>query len=161
MQLNASLRVFCGMFLKNGHEWTFEPNHKKNFSSLTSIISCLSCCQSTFVDHGTENMRWQDSIYTSVVYYVLYKLATITYKSLSVAQPTYLYLLLQRYEPTRSLRSGSQYLLALPTLSSEFGRHAFSYCASSVWNELSLSIRSLNSFNSFISHLKTRLFARH
>jgi len=116
MQLNASLHVFCGKFLKNGHEWTFEPNHKKNFSSLTSIISCLSCCQSTLVDHGTENMRWQDSIYTSVVYYVLYKLATITYKSLSVAQPTYLYLLLQRYEPTRSPSTCSRCLHCHPSL---------------------------------------------
>jgi len=82
------------------------------------------------------------------------QLATITYKSLSLAQPTYLHLLLQQYQPTWSLQSGSQNLLALPTLSSEFGRHAFSYCAPSVWNKLSLSIRSVNSFNSFKFHLK-------
>ena len=50
------------------------------------------------------------------------RVATITYKSLSVALPTYLHLLLQQYQPTRSLRSGSQKLLALPTFSSEFGR---------------------------------------
>ena len=92
---------------------------------------------------------------------IRYKLATtcITYKPLSVAQPTYLHLLLQQHQPTRSLRSGSQNLLALPTLSSEFGRHAFSfsYCAPSVWDKLPLSIRSLNSFNSFKPHLKTNL----
>jgi len=62
---------------------------------------------------------------------------------------------------TRSLRSGSQNLLALPTLSSEFGRHSFSYCAPSVWNKLPLSVWSLNSFNSFRSYLNTHLFARH
>jgi len=77
--------------------------------------------------------------------------------SLSLAQPTYLHLLLQHAVSTHSsLRSGSQNLLALPTLSSEFGRHAFSYCAPSVWNTLPLSVRSLNSFNSFKSHLKRK-----
>jgi len=80
-----------------------------------------------------------------------------TYKSRSVAQPTYLLLLLQQYQPTRFLQSGSQNLLALPTVSSEFGRHAFSYCAPSVWIELLLSVRSLYSFNSFKSYLKTHL----
>jgi len=59
-----------------------------------------------------------------VISCIKHKLSTITYKSLSVAQPTYLHLLLQHYQPTRSLRSGSQNLLALPTLSSEFGRQA-------------------------------------
>ena len=57
--------------------------------------------------------------------------------------------------------SNSLHKYALPTLSSEFGRHAFSYCAPSVWNKLSLSIRSLNSFNSFKCYLKTHLFAHH
>jgi len=83
-----------------------------------------------------------------------------TYKSLPVAQPTYLHLLLQQYQPTRSLRSGRQNLLALPTLSSEFGRRAFSCCSPSVWNKLPLSVRSLNSFNSFRSYLKTHPFAQ-
>jgi len=92
-----------------------------------------------------------------VISHIRYKLAAITYKSLSLAQPTYLHLLLQQRQPTRSLRSGSQNLLALPTLSifhPEIGRHAVSYCAPSVWNKLPLSIQSLNSFNSFKSHLK-------
>jgi len=59
-----------------------------------------------------------------VISCIKHKLSTITYKSLSVAQPTYLHLLLQHYQPTRSPLSGSQNLLALPTLSSEFGRQA-------------------------------------
>ena len=45
--------------------------------------------------------------------------------------------------------------------SSKFGRHAFICCAPSVWNKLPLSVRSLNSFNSFKSHLKTHLFAHY
>ena len=72
---------------------------------------------------------------------------------------TYLRMLVQQYQPTRSLRSASHNLLALPTLSSEFDRQAVSYCTLSVWNKLLLSIRCLNSFNSFKSYLKTHLFA--
>jgi len=93
-----------------------------------------------------------------VISCIRYKLATITCKLLSVAQPTYLHVLLQQYQPTRSLRSGSQNLLALPTLSSEFDRRAFSYCAPSVWNKLPLSI---DSFNLFKSYQKIHLFAHH
>jgi len=48
---------------------------------------------------------------------------------------------IQQHQFTRSLQSGSHNLLALSTLSSKFGRHAFSYCAPSVWNKLPLSIR--------------------
>ena len=57
-----------------------------------------------------------------------------------------------------TIYTGSQNLLALRTLSSEFCRHAFSY---SIWNKLPLSIRSVNSFNSMNSLLKTHLFAHH
>jgi len=63
-------------------------------------------------------------------------IATITYKSLFVTQPTYLHRLICHYQPMQPLRSGDQNLLALPTLSSEFGRHAFSYSAPLVWNNL-------------------------
>ena len=57
-----------------------------------------------------------------------------------------------------TIYTGSQNLLALRTLSSEFCRHAFSY---SIWNKLPLSIRSVNSFSSMKSRLKTHLFAPH
>ena len=66
------------------------------------------------------------------------------------------HLLLQQYQPTRSLRSGSQNLLALPTLSSEFGRHAFSYCAPSVCNLVTAIHPISSSFNSFKSYQEGR-----
>ena len=58
-----------------------------------------------------------------VTSHIKYKLATITYKSLSVAQPTYLHWLLH-YEPPQPLCSRDQNLLALFTTLSDFGRHA-------------------------------------
>jgi len=61
---------------------------------------------------------------------------------------------MQRYASTDT----SYGPVSVPILSSEFGRHAFSYCAPSVWNKLPLSIRSLNRFISFKSHLKSHPF---
>ena len=116
---------------------------------LGSPTSSLPNLRSTPVLSLLNRLHW-----LPVTFRIKYKLAIITYKSLSVAQPTYLHQLLHQYQPTRSLRSGGQKLLALPTISSEFGRRAFSYCAPSVCNNLPLSIRSLDSFHSFKSHLK-------
>jgi len=123
---------------------------------LGSPTSSLPNLRSTPVLSLLNRLHW-----LPVTFRIKYKLAIITYKSLSVAQPTYLHQLLHQYQPTRSLRSGGQKLLALPTISSEFGRRAFSYCAPSVCNNLPLSIRSLDSFHSFKSHLKTHMFAHH
>ena len=67
---------------------------------------------------ATETIRPQHSDIThenTCIDYacVYYKLTTITYKS----QPTYLHLLLQQYQPTRSLQLASHNLMALSTFS--------------------------------------------
>ena len=86
-----------------------------------------------------------------------YKLATITSKSCQ-----------QHNQPTcicyfSSINPIDPFCQVARTCwhSSKFGRHAFICCAPSVWNKLPLSVRSLNSFNSFKSHLKTHLFAHY
>jgi len=91
---------------------------------------------------------------------IKYKPATIAHKLFSVTQPTHLHLLFQQYQPVQPLCSGDQNLLALPSATSEFGRRAFSYLPPLIWNDLQLSIRSLQTFDRFKSHLKTYLFTR-
>ena len=54
-----------------------------------------------------------------------FKLAFTTYL-LSTHQPAYLRSLLFPYEPTRALCSSSQQLLNVPTVTTDFGRRAFS-----------------------------------
>ena len=103
----------------------FSPKLQRAQNTLERII--LPNLRSTPVASLLLHLYW-----LPVISRIRYKLATITYKSLSVAQPTYLHLLLQQYQPTPFLQSSSQNLLALPTLSSEFGTHAFSYCTPSV-----------------------------
>ena len=44
------------------------------------------------------------------------------------------------HAPTRSLRSSSQQLLNVPTVTTDFGRRAFSYCAHKIWNEIPATI---------------------
>lgn len=89
---------------------------------------------------------------------IQHKLATLTFKTLSLGQPVYLRSLLHDYQPSRSLRSASQQLLTLPSFTSEFGRRSFSYCAPNIWNHLPLDIRICPSLNSFKHHLKTHFF---
>ena len=50
-----------------------------------------------------------------------------TYKTLATCQPSYRHNLLQVYQPSRALRSSTQQLLHVQYMSTDFGRHAFSY----------------------------------
>ena len=89
---------------------------------------------------------------------VEYKLASLTFKTLSVGQPVYLRSLLHDYQPTRSLRSSSRHLLSVPSVSSEFGRRSFSFAAPDLWNRLPIDLRCSSSLDSFKRQLKTHLF---
>jgi len=88
-----------------------------------------------------------------------FKLALTTYKILSTYQPAYLRWLLFPYEPTWAVRSSSQQLLNVPTVTSDFGRRAFSYCASKIWNEIPAAIRNAPAVQTFKHRLKTHLFS--
>jgi len=70
-----------------------------------------------------------------------YKLACLTYNSLSTGQPGYLRSLINYYTPTRTLRSTKQLLLDCPRFSTEFGKRSFSYLAPTVLNDLPLDTR--------------------
>jgi len=65
-----------------------------------------------------------------------FKLALTIYKIISTHQPAYLRSLLFLYEPTRALHLSGQLLLNVPTVTTDFGRRAFSYCAPKIWNEI-------------------------
>ena len=89
-----------------------------------------------------------------------FKIATLTYQSVTFGQPTYLSSLLTPYQPHRSLRSASQNLLTVPRcISSFFGQRSFSYSAPRIWNDLPLAVRQSPSLNSFKRNLKTYYFA--
>jgi len=92
---------------------------------------------------------------------IKFKIATLTYKILSTGQPTYFHHLLQPYIPSRSIRSASQQLLHIPTLRTNFSRRAFQHAASTVWNDIPLTIRESGTLNTFKRRLKSHLFNNH
>ena len=89
---------------------------------------------------------------------ILFKIATLTFTTLKNQLPSYMFNLLTRHNPSRSLRSIHQYKLVCPRIDSANGRQSFSYSAPTTWNFLPFHLRSLDAIDTFCSHLKTHLF---
>jgi len=58
-----------------------------------------------------------------------FKIAYITYKTLSTTQPAYLYSSLTHYTPSRTLRSSDSKLLFVPRVRTCFGSRSFAVAA--------------------------------
>ena len=89
---------------------------------------------------------------------IQFKINLLTFKTLSTQQPSYLHNLLNKVTHTRSLRSNSGQLLAVPRVKSKTGSRAFCVCAPSLWNSLPVTLHSATSTASFRKSLKTHLF---
>lgn len=89
---------------------------------------------------------------------IIFKIATLTFKTLHNHQPSYLNQVIIRHNPTRSLRTLHQNQLARPTITSENGRRSFAYAAPFIWNNLPATLRDLHCLTTFRTHLKTHLF---
>lgn len=75
--------------------------------------------------------------------------------------PLYITELLSCCSCSRTLHSTDQKFLAVPkSRLKTFGDRAFSVAAPKLWNELSLDLRSLDTLNLFMKHLKTDLFKK-
>ena len=74
--------------------------------------------------------------------------------------PSYLQELLNKYTPTRNLRSSQKNLLECPVLGTRFyGERTFSFGGPlQLWNAVQLHLKEANSVNNFKSLLKTFLF---
>ena len=89
---------------------------------------------------------------------VTYKMASLTFKTMSSATPAYLSDLIQTAVPVRPLRSSDAPLLTVTRTWSELARRAFWVAAPHTWNSLPSDIRSCRIVDSFKRHLKTHLF---
>ena len=73
--------------------------------------------------------------------------------------PEFITNLIQRYVPTRSLRSASACRLVVKrTLTKTYGDRSYVSAAANLWNDLPITIRQAPSLSVFKSHLKTHLF---
>ena len=88
-----------------------------------------------------------------------FKIASLTFKALQNRQPSYLSDLLTPYVPSRNLRSLDKHLLTVPDIRSANGRRSFSFSAPTIWNSLSIALRSCPTPSMFLSGLKTHFFS--
>ena len=89
---------------------------------------------------------------------IIFKIATLTFKTLHYKQPAYLSDLLHPYIPYRNLRSCDENLLTVPYIKSSIGRRSFSYAAPTIWNSLPSALRASSTLQLFRSRLKAHLF---
>ena len=88
---------------------------------------------------------------------IIFKIALMTYRTLTTSNPPYLqHLLLRRH--TSGLRSSSTIQLHQPVHKSSLINRGFSHASPAVWNALPPQVRDQPSLELFKSHLKTHLF---
>ena len=91
-----------------------------------------------------------------------FKIATLTYNTLTFGHPAYLRELISPYQPSRLLRSGKQLLLTVPRDKLAIGQRAFSYSSNVIWNEMLEMLRPLaHSNHSILTHSFPNLNIRH
>ena len=90
--------------------------------------------------------------------YKVYKLCLLTYKTLQIQQPTYLYNSLSFPSHSLSTRSSDSSVLSIPYVRTSLGKRAFSVIDPRLWNSLPPDTRNSLSVFIFRSKLKTHLF---
>jgi len=146
-RLDYSNSIMYGMSASNVHKLQSAQN------SLTLVV-LLSLRHLS----ASEQLSYLHCL--SVHHRIQFKIAILTYKTLATCQPSYLYDLLQVQQLSWTHCSSSQKLLQVPYLSTDFGRHAFSYSSPATWNSIPTSIKNCFSLYSFKRHLKSHLIAQ-
>ena len=101
----------------------------------------------------------KDLHWLPVKYRIQYKIVLMTFKALNGLAPPYIDELIEKYEPTRNLRSANENLLTPKSFSSvNYGERCFEGIAPSLWNGLTTELRKPYSIDCFKSKLKTHYF---
>ena len=90
-----------------------------------------------------------------IVYRIKFKLATVT---LSTQQPTYLVNLLHFSDISRTLRSSISKKRFVPKTKLNIGKRGFSVAAPTIWNQLTVVVKSSETIDTFRKTLKIYLF---
>ena len=90
----------------------------------------------------------------------VYKILLLAYKAQHDLAPQYLMDIISPYRPPRTLRSSSQRFLFSPfrPATKYYGDRAFTYAATTLWNNLPKDVRQAESIDVFKRLLKTALF---
>ena len=91
-----------------------------------------------------------------------YKIALYCFKCFHNTAPLYLSDLLEKYEPSRSLRSSNKYLLKIKNANrKKLGGRSLTVSGPAIWNSLPPDMRQINKESTFKRNLKTHLFRKH
>ena len=93
-----------------------------------------------------------------VKFRISFKISLLIYKTLHAKQSVYLHSMLATSLPSCSLRSSKGISLSVPRVKINTVARAFHSYATSLWNNLPLSVRSAISLATFKKYLKTHLF---
>lgn len=108
-------------------------------------------------EHITSRLK--ELHWLPVHFRIQFKVLLLVYKSLHGMAPAYLSSLIQRYCPTRTLRSVDAHLLSIPSSRLRTcGERVFSVIGPKSWNSLPIHLRTCPSLSTFKKHLKTYLF---
>lgn len=91
--------------------------------------------------------------------HIEYRVLCLLHSILTSKEPDYLYSKFSMYEPTRSLRSSNQHLLAVPKTLTKHGDNCFYVFAAKKWNSLPNSLRCIVNHSNFIASLKEHLLS--
>ena len=93
---------------------------------------------------------------------IAYKVAVLCHKCLHGRAPSYLVSLIDRYVPSRTLRSKDKHLLRVPKKGKKrFADRSFQHFGPAIWNSLPGHLRDTKSEITFKSGLKTHLMRLH
>ena len=102
-----------------------------------------------------SSVLFSSALWLLVEWRIKFKIACITYKTISTTQPAYLHSSLKHHTPSRTLRSSDSKLLLVPRVRTCLGSRSFAVAAPTIWNSLPLAIRSSVSTYSFRRQLQT------
>jgi len=134
-----------------------------NFQRLQRVQNAAAriVCQAPRRQHHSADLL-KDLHWLPVRGRVDYKIAVLCYKAVKLQQPSYLTGLLSSYRQSRVLRSSTSDLLSTQSSSTNIAARRFScllhpHCL----EQSSFIVRTVDSYTSFRSQLKTYMFARH
>ena len=131
-----------------------------NITKLQRVLKSLArvVCKASY--NAPSNGLLHELHWLPIRQRILYKVATVTYRTCQCQQPVYLLNMLNQYHPTRTLRSSNSNLLVIPhRVKSVTASRAFCVAAPTVWNALPQNVKSADSIAVFKKRLKSHLFS--
>lgn len=131
-----------------------------NLNTLQRIQNTLArICVNSISQHQNINSKLVALHWLPIRQRINYKVACITHTVLHQKQPSYLLQHLNMYAPARSLRSSTANFLTAPRIHLHTTSKSFAVAAPETWNNLTPTLRSTQSHDTFRRTLKTHLFS--